>query len=119
MRNTQVELGFEVKKLFPAEFGENFRPDIDPNVDEIPSFCSDRFWVVRPQIAVCVRSEPRFPSQNVNFLSGASLRVEKYYQGSYGISRLSEFEFGRAGFDDLGVYGLGLALSYAKHPHCR
>jgi hypothetical protein len=42
MRNTQVELEFEVKKSFPAEFGENFRPDIDPNVNEIPSFCPDR-----------------------------------------------------------------------------
>jgi hypothetical protein len=42
MRNTQVEREFEVKKSFPAEFGENFRPDIDSNVDEIPSFCPDK-----------------------------------------------------------------------------
>ncbi|KAJ6574028.1 hypothetical protein B0H10DRAFT_2347097 [Mycena sp. CBHHK59/15] len=33
---TRVELQFEVKKSFPAEFGENFRPDIDPNIDETP-----------------------------------------------------------------------------------
>lgn len=39
---TRVEPEFEVKKSFPAEFGENFRLDIDPNVDETPSFCPDR-----------------------------------------------------------------------------
>jgi hypothetical protein len=32
------------------------------------------------------------------------------------VPRLSEFEFGRAGFDDLGVCGLGLALGYTKSP---
>jgi hypothetical protein len=29
--DTRVEPEFEVKKLFPAEFDENFSPDINPN----------------------------------------------------------------------------------------